>query len=130
MDLADVVRNAVALANRVTTSLQAEVTHEPWIGKDKYGKPLYDNPVRRLALIQKNTSNVGGQQLVQGATITFIYPIDPNGANLRQEPIDPRDKITLPDGWTQPIASVSGITDPLTGMPYLYEVTLAASGGA
>lgn len=130
MALSDVVRKAVAIADRVTSSLQAEVTHEPWIGKDKYGKPLFDNPVRRMAIIDRRMSSIGGQQIVTSATVSFLYPITPNGATGRQEPIDVRDKITLPNGWTQPIVGVNGMIDPLTGMPYLYEVSLGPSGGA
>jgi len=129
VNLAGIVRNAVGIANSVTGSLQAIVMHEPWIGSDKYGKPIYDNPVPRPALVDRRTASIGGQQIVQNTSVTFIYPIQPQGAADRQEPVDPRDRITLPDGWTGPIVNVNGLVDPLTGMPYLYQVSLGNPGG-
>jgi hypothetical protein len=127
--LADIVRGAVAIANNVTSSLQAIVTHEAWIGSDKYGKPIYDSPISRPAIVDRKTASIGGQQIVQNTSVTFIYPITAQGAADRQEPVDPRDRITLPDGWTGPIVNVNGLVDPLTGMPYLYQVSLGNPGG-
>ena len=129
MALADIVRGAVAIANNVTSSLQVIVMHEPWMGSDKYGKPIYDHPVPRPAMVDRKTASIGGQQIVQNTSVTFICPINPHGAANRQEPLDPRDRITLPDGWTGPIVNVNGPVDPLTGMPYLYQVSLGNPGG-
>src|SRR5512144_807686 len=108
MGLAAIVRNAVAVANNVTNSLQTTVTHEAWTGHDKYGKPTFDSGIERAALVQRNTASIGAQQILISATVTFLYPVESNGTAGRQAPIAPRDRITLPDGWSQPIVSVNG----------------------
>lgn len=132
MGLADIVRSGIATANSLTADLQDEVLHEPWIGNDKFGKPLYGNGVMRPALVERKSANrygANGQVIAQNAQVTFIYPMSPNGAPMRQEPVDPRDRITLPDGWTGPIVNVEGLVDPSTGLPYMYQVSLGASSG-
>jgi hypothetical protein len=65
-----------------------------------------------------------GQEVMQRATVTFIGPVTANGAVDRQEPIDPRDKITLPDGSTGSILSIEGVADPSTSYPYMFVVAL------
>lgn len=131
MGLSDIVRSGIATANSLTANLQDEVLHEPWIGNDKFGKPMYGIGVSRPALVERKAANRfgnNGQVIVQNAQVTFIYPISPNGAARRQEPVDPRDRITLPDGWTGPIVNVQGLVDPSTGLPYMTEVSLGPSG--
>ncbi|HUW56687.1 MAG TPA: hypothetical protein VMZ92_08635 [Planctomycetota bacterium] len=130
MGLQDIVRNAVAIANKVTAPLQTTVTHEAWIGADKYGKPQFDLAVIRPALIERKTAAVGGSQITQNATVYFLSPVEEHGADDRQEPLDPRDRITLPDGWTGPIVNVEGLIDPATNLPYLYTVALGNPGAS
>ena len=73
---------------------------------------------RRQRLIRTAT----GEQVMSRHRILFPRPIAANGASTRQEPIDPRDVLTLPDGDTGPILEVTGVVDPSTSAPYSFEV--------
>ena len=127
MGLDSILRNAIATANSVTSSLQSTILHEAWIGQDGYGKPTYATGVQRQAIVemrQRRRPLPDGRELIQEAHITFVQPIAANGASERREPIDPRDRITLPSGLTGPIHDVRGVVDPGTNQPYLLEVVL------
>lgn len=131
MGLANIVRNAVKIADNVTKDLQVDVTHEAWTGRDAYDVPEFDDAVTLKALVEPMHRQVrlsNGQDVIQRAKVTIIGPVEDNGGGTatdpRHEPIDPRDRITLPDGTTGPILSVNGLTDPSTNRPYLYEVAL------
>lgn len=127
MSLRDIIKNAVAIADTVTAPLQVAVDHYAWTGSDDFSKPTYARPVSRLAVVeelQRYRRTETGQEIVQKASITFIRPISANGASQRREPIDPRDKIVLANGYTGPILNVQGITDPGTDQPYMLEVIL------
>jgi hypothetical protein len=127
MALDALIRSAVATANRATASLQATVTHEAWIASDSFGAPVFATAVQRQALVeyrqQLRRAN-DGQEVMQRARVTFVEPVSANGAADRREPIDPRDRIVLPDGTTGPILDVAGMADPSTGAPYALEVAL------
>jgi hypothetical protein len=128
MALADTVRAGVALANSLTGSLQVTVQHEAWTHSDKQGAPKFDAPIAQPALVEYKHQLYrmpGGQEVTQRARVTFVGPIAGNGAEGRREPIDPRDRITLPDGTTGPILDVQGLADPATAGAYLYVVALA-----
>jgi hypothetical protein len=104
---------AVAAANQATVSLglQVDVSHEAWIGQDDYGKATFDDPVTLSALVQEGTNQIrrtDGSVITTRACISFLYPITHNGASGRREPIDPRDRITLPSGYTGPIVENVG----------------------
>lgn len=98
------------------------VTHEPWIGQDAYGDPIYGSPISRKALIQEGTTphrrSSDGEVITTRACISFREPLEPVGAEGRHEPIDARDLITLPSGLTGPLVSNEGsIVNPSTGAP-------------
>lgn len=124
----------MATANRITSGLQVNVSHEAWISSAVAGAaPSYAPAVSRPALVEKKQTLIrpgraqgmpGGEEVMQQHLVTFIGPIPGNGADGRQEPIDPRDRITLPDGSTGPILDVRGLTDPATNGAYLYQVSL------
>lgn len=104
---------AVAAADQATAGLglQVEVSHEAWIGQDGYAKPQYDDPVPLSALVQEGTNQVrtlAGETITTKACLSFLRPLTPNGATGRREPIDPRDRITLPSGYTGPIVDNAG----------------------
>jgi hypothetical protein len=125
--LNSIIRSAVATADRVTKTLQDVVLHYAWTGTGIYGEPIYADAISRYALIeyqQRLYKLSDGQEILQKATVTFIGPISSNGASDRQEPIDSRDKIVLPNGYTGPIKQVNGIVDPSTSQPYMYAVVL------
>lgn len=101
--------------------LLVDVVHEPWIGlADDYGKPEYDDPVVLKGLVQEGTRQIRdavGERITTRACITFFEPVPPNGAEGRREPIDPRDRFTLPSGYTGPI--VENVGSQLTAVPEL-----------
>jgi hypothetical protein len=65
-----------------------------------------------------------GREVVHRATLMFTQPVAANGAEGRREPIDPRDRITLPSGFAGVIIDVRGPVDPLTDAPYVLRVEL------
>jgi hypothetical protein len=128
MALDSLVRKGVALANKLTTSLQLEVSHEAWIADDGEGQPQYALPVPYTAIVEeggKARRSPTGEVVYPQFSLTFLTPIEPNGASGRQEPIDPRDRLTLPDGRTGPILGApSGVADPETNAAYAKEVAI------
>jgi hypothetical protein len=130
--LADILRNAVATIKTVTTDLQADITLERWEGQDVYGAPDYDDPENLKAIVdireqQKRTET--GQLVMLRALVILLQPLAANGAANRAEPIDPRDKITLPDGSTGPIVGSAGFIDPGTDKPYFHEIWIGYGSG-
>lgn len=123
----DLIRTGVALADSLTAPLQASVTHEAYTGMDGFGKKVYATGVARPALVErknKERRKPDGRTIITTAMITFLRPIAANGAAGRQEPVDTRDRITLPDGSTDPIADVEALLDPDTGAGYYTTVYL------
>lgn len=126
MGLDTLVRSGIAVANKLTAKLQVPVSHEAWIGDTSNG-PTFRAVVARQALFEKKQRLIrrpDGTEVQQQAMVTIIGPIAADGAANRREPIDPRDRITSPDGTTGPILDVKGLADPATGFPYMYEVAL------
>jgi len=125
MGLGDLVRSGLQIADQVTQDLQPEVLHEAWIGQDGYGNAAYAAAVARPAIVEQRlhqrVTSSGRLVLVQ-AYVAFIRPIPPNGAAGRKEPVDPRDRLTLPDGSTGPIVDQSGLVDASTTRPFYAEV--------
>lgn len=133
MSLASTVRKGVATANKITRTLQCYVIHECWVGNTtavngvKRGKSDYAVGIQRLALVEHYDTEGSMPSMRETrirAKVTFLGPIAGNGAEGRREPIDPRDRITLPDGFVGNVLDVKGLDNPETHFPYLYEVTL------
>lgn len=121
------IRRGVKLVDKFTLDGQAQITHEAWIAQDKFGKATYALPVTLRCVIdsrQRIIITTGGQTITVMSTLTFTSPIAPNGAFGRREPIDPRDKITLPNGFTGPIIDTSAPIDPKTGAGYIQQIML------
>jgi len=122
MGLDNIVRSGVALANKVTGSLQGVVTIKPWIAQDVNGTATYGAAKKVKAIIElgeKSLKTANGVSVDIQAKITFLQPIKANGAEGRVEPIDDRDVITLPDGTTGPtIVGEPMIVDPASSKPY------------
>lgn len=133
MALIDILRNAVqTTASSALDSFKGNVTFKAWIGTDGKGGNSYASPVTLRALIDptKRTRYTGSGVLVMTyATLTFLDPIADTSANTgetRQQPIDPRDQIVLPDGGTAPIVQTGGFMDPLTSRPIVNETILGS----
>lgn len=127
MGLDATVRAAIATISTATADLQATVAHAAWTGKDGYNKPTFAVAVNRQALVemkQRLRRLPNGQEVLQQAAVTFIGPISANGATGRREPVDPRDTITLPNGYSGPILNVEGLIDPTTNRPFMVQVWL------
>ena len=127
MSLAGTIRSAVATADKVVKSLQPSVQHACWTGQDMFGKATFSSFATRKAIIEQGIKErrLGdGRIVMTSAKITFLVVSPPNGATGRVEPIDPRDKLVLPDGTSGPILDVSGLQDAEKNRPYLLEVSL------
>ena len=133
MGLGAIVRKAVAIADKQTggtDGLQCSVTHEAWTGLNAYAKPTYASGVTRSAIVEWTGASgrpmlvrsTTGQDVVVRARVTFLRPIKANGSDNRVEPIDPRDRLTLPDGSIGPILSIGSPLDPSTDAPFFLEV--------
>ena len=135
MDFSALIRDvALPIIDDVTGSLHDSISIEQWTGTNIYSKPTYAEAIFVFAIVedQMHLRRIGrskedivdGQELQLKSVITIPRPFPANGADDRKEPIDPRDKITLPNGYTGPIVNVEGIIDPATGYPYMFVIGL------
>lgn len=129
MDIGRLVRSvALPIADRISDGAQDTVLIYPWIGYNTSGGPAYaPTPVPHKAIIEEKTSEYlksATEVVNQKAVITIPRPIAPNGAAERTEPVDPRDQIVLPSGYTGPILDVNGPIDPKTHAPYMFTIIL------
>jgi hypothetical protein len=126
--LDSLVRQTVSIVGAVTQSLQATVTHNAWVSNssDGYVTPTFASTSYRAVVQwrQRRITTDTGRVVDQVAEVVFIQPIPANGATGRKEPIDPRDTITLPNGWMGHVLNVEGAVDPSTNAPYMVRVAL------
>lgn len=122
MRLDRIIRKGVALADRITKSLQGDVIHYHWSGDDQAdqdatGDKTFPAPVTRKAVItlkQQFIRTSAGEDAVSHAQVTFLSPVD----------VHMQDQIILPDGTTGPILNIAGPVDPSTGKVYAVDVWL------
>ena len=129
MALSDIIRNGVALADSLTVSLQATVQHAAWTGQNGFGDDEHAANVARLAIVerkQKLVRNAAGEEVLSQHVISILRPISANGTSGRNEPIDVRDRFTLPDGTTGPIINVESFVDPSIGAGFYHIVYLGS----
>lgn len=125
MGMDGILRAAVASVHAAFSGAAVDVVHEAWVGfkPGGYTEPDFAAPVLRKAFVVEGTDQVrqsGGDVITVRAHVAFRDPVPANGAPKRREPIDPRDRITLPSGLTGPIVDNPGATvDPTTGRPYV-----------
>lgn len=127
-----IIRSGLRSAHAITASLQSAVAHERWSGVDSYGKPTYLTSVDRTAIIEKKQKRVAGPngtEILATSRVQFLTPL-PDATQYsvvlsnRRNPIDPRDRFTLPDGTTCPVVDIEGVFDPSTDRPYIEAVWL------
>lgn len=122
MGFDSLIRGLVSgVADPLTKSLQATIVHHAWVGSDGFSSQHESAGTSRKALIEPMHKQVrlpNGKFVAIQAKVTILETVPPNGAAGRVEPIDPRDKIILPDGKTGPVVDVPGLTDPTTTRPY------------
>ena len=129
MSLVDVLRAGVATIDKVTGDggIQLNITHEAWTGHDAHGAPTYAAGVTISAIVERKSRLVrltNGELVTAKAAINIPRAIVSNGATGRHEPIDVRDKITLPDGDSGPILDTQGLYDSATNAPMFHEIFL------
>jgi len=125
MALTNIIRTGIAIADGITKSLQPDVTHFAWVSQDARGVPEYAAPAVYPALVELSRNRVvgaDGQVLFTRYSVTFLQPLPANGAEGRQEPIDPRDKLVLPNGEKVDVIDIKGFIDADTGAPFMSEV--------
>ena len=127
MSLAGTIKQTIATAHGVVSSLEETVKHEAWIGQDGMGSAQYGAPVNRLALVEQALQSrrlADGRIVEVQAKLTILEEVAANGAADRTEPVDPRDRFTLADGSTGPVLDVKGLRNPESATPFLLEIYL------
>lgn len=110
MDLSALIRSSVQFADRLTTSLQVKVGIEPFISLDEhviptYGAPVSPTPIGIVTETTKTFVQTNGDVVVATAKITFP----------RNQAVQVKDRITLPDGSQGPVLAVKSPLDPAGG---------------
>jgi hypothetical protein len=124
------IRSGVATAHKLLGGfggLEVEVEFEQWIGSDANGQPLYAGPKTLEAVVELATqpprlSLATNKQVTPRARVTLLSMPSANGAEGRTEPIDSRDRFTLPDGQVGNVLAISGVFDPVTNAQYSVEM--------
>jgi hypothetical protein len=118
MGLADIIRNAVATVDAITTSLQSTITLYRYTGQGGLGSVRqYASPEEVLAIVEQKQiliKDATGQMVMSSAQVTFPRPIS----------ISIMDKIVLQNGYSAPILNTAGLVDSGTGNDYLTELYL------
>lgn len=131
MGFRDLTRSLLQVADGLTggtSGFQDTVHLYYWTGIGDFGEPTYQataigiNAIVIEKQFKRRLSN--GEDVIQKAEITIPRPLAAQGAANRREPIDPRDKLVLPNGYTGPILSVDGPVDPATHLPFMMTVIL------
>jgi len=119
MGLGSVFSGGVEAIRLTIESMQVEVQHEEWLQQDALGKPVYDAPIVRLAIVQEGRRQV---QTLDGRTVTIrailtFYP----ATNGEPVPImKVQDRITLPSGLIGIISEIrDSSTNPETAAAYV-----------
>jgi hypothetical protein len=108
------IHDLVAVANRTVQGLLATVQHQTMTGRSAYGKPEYNDPVVRKALIinrERRRRLADGTELVSRTQIIILENVA----------VRPTDVFTMPDGSLLPIVDVQATLDS-DGQPYAVEV--------
>jgi hypothetical protein len=130
MDLLGIFESGIAIASDVFEGNKCDITFKAWIGSDGRGTDEYASPVTLRGIVdatkrQRTTAN--GNLVMTFASLTFLDAIDDTTANAgeaREQPIDPRDILILPDGGTAPVVQTGGPVNPLTGTGLINETIL------
>lgn len=133
MGYEDLIRSQIAgVMSPQFESMKLDVVHLAWIGDDGQGEDAFAAPVTRRALVdltKRERATSAGRRVMTFASLIWLDPIAPTAANsgkTRENPIDPRDVFTLPDGGTAPIVQTGGFADSATGQPFVNETILGS----
>jgi len=130
MGIGSLIRGGMKIIDKATggsDGVQDTIYISPWIGNTIEGGPDYGPAVPMEAIVNEKEYQrtlASGDEIMQRAEITIPRPVEPNGAAERREPIDPRDLVVLPSGYTGPILHVDGLTDKKTHAPFAFFIIL------
>jgi hypothetical protein len=131
MALNDLIVSVVKIANNITKPLQGDVSHYPWIAQNRFGSASHQapfgEPIVRKAIIEQQArwrQLPNGNMVSTYAHVIFLEPFAHINAPNRKNPVDPRDRLILPDGTTGPIVDIDGLFNPGSGSLYFCEVWL------
>jgi len=128
MSLASVISGGVATIKGVLSrgDVLEDITLERWTGYDSSGDETFATAETYSVFVELGAGHVWDEmnqtQIPTIAKVIVLEPLTDNGADDRTEPLDPRDKITLPGGASGPIAKFAGVVDGSTGSPYMFEI--------
>lgn len=131
----DVVEIINDIADNVL-GVEMDVIHKAITGQDGRGKPTYATPVTRRALVIQQRKQVyagEGKSVWTRAYVGFLFTVPDTAAVapfVRNNPIDPNDIITLPDGTTGPIVLSGGLLDGETQKTLYNEVYLGEASAS
>jgi hypothetical protein len=132
MSLSTIIKSGIKIADTQTKSVQSTITLKAWIGDDGYGAQAYASAVALRAVVeQKNRPymTAAGETVTITAQVTIVGPVAPTSPKVgetRQNPVDPRDIIVLPDGSTRPIVLINALINPDTNAPYMVQISLGS----
>lgn len=112
MGLANIIRSAVARVADVVEDTLIDVTHEAYASQNGDGLRTYSTGVTRQGFLERKGMPIrwkNGLEIVGGDMLTILANVE----------IDERDRITLPDGTTPPIADWVSVADPAGGNYYV-----------
>jgi hypothetical protein len=120
MGLDAVIRSAVATADSVTLSLQAQVSHYRYADAtvDDSGKITWGTAHRVRCVVENNRvqgRDKEGRDVTSSVQLTFPRPTV----------IHPLDRFVLPDGYSgSPIQRAGSVVDPSTNAEYIKECAI------
>jgi hypothetical protein len=135
MGLDTIIRSAVTTAARVTSALQCQVVHQPYLSQNAYGEVAYDEAVMRRAVVewrQRRIVTADGQEVLSTATVMFLGDVAVTTKDRitvtfeADEVVAWQDNVACVGAINSPILAVTGMIDPTTGRPYATVVYLGA----
>jgi hypothetical protein len=112
VSLAAQIRNAVTRMASALDDVFIDVTHEAYASVNGDGKPTYATAVTRRGFLERKGMPIrwrNGLEIIGGDMLTILDNVA----------VDARDKFTLPDDTTPPIADWVGVADPDGGSYYV-----------
>ena|ERR1700722_2212733 len=127
----EILVSGIKLANTLTSGVQVPIGWEAFVGEDAMGAATYAPKVTLMAVYDDNDKQYavpGGEVVNIDCTLTIVGDVPANGAVTsppRNEPIDTRDRITLPTNLTYPIvAAPSSVINPSTNRGLIQQIVL------
>ena len=127
MSLAKLVASAVATADSATRTLRVGVSFQTWKGRDEFGGDTYNPAITIPALVDYGAKIIvdeAGREITVTHAIHLLRPLADAGDTGRREPIDPRDRFTLPDGTTGYARQVRSFVNGETESGYYFTVMM------